>query len=615
MTHALMPPLVHETLAHVAARQPDAIAVACRGASLTYAQLMARASRLADRLRAAGVGRGTLVGLGVARSPDMIVAMLGAWMAGAAYVPVEPESPRERRLALLADAKAALVMTDAAHAREWAAWRALVVDADDGALGATDEPARGDDLAYVLYTSGSTGAPKGVMVDHAALAARIAEMQAAFDVGPGDRVSQFPSIGWDASLFDIFVALANGAALHVAVGDERAPGASHHRFLRESRITATLMPPSVLAALPEEPLPDLRILFLGGEAVTAGLVDRWGQGRRVFNLYGPTETTVWCTTAECRPGEAPTIGRPVGGAYARVLDRLRAARPGEAGEICIGGAGLARGYLGREDLTAERWIADPLQPDRTLYRTGDLGRFLPDGRLQFLGRMDRQVKVRGARVEPAEVEAALASHPLVRDAAVEPEAAPSGETRLVAYVALRDARPTDAPRRMTPLTRRELRTFLAARLLDPMIPSVFVEMPALPLTPNGKVDRRALPPARPLLAADAVEPPRDPIERIVADAWAQALGLDAVGLHESFFDLGGHSLLVADVQARLAATLGRPVEAVALFEHPTVAQLARHLAGEPEGATRVPVQDAEARANARLAARGRRRPRPDEVDA
>lgn len=588
MTHGFRP--AHESIERHARERPHAPALACGDDTLTYAQLVERAHHLARRLLARGVVNGDIVGLHVERSIDLVVGLIGILRAGAVYLPLDPEHPPGRRALVLRSARPRLVVTRAPI--DGAA--CMLLDEPEAPPAAPLPDPLPDDLAYVVYTSGSTGEPKGVMVDHAALACRVDEMTRAFGIGPGDRTTQYAAMAWDASLFDTLVGVCNGATLHVLRASERVPGPALVRHLRERRITAAFFPPSVLAAMPDADLPDLRIVFVGGESCRAGLVERWARGRAFYNLYGPTETTIWCTTEACAPGVEPTIGRPVTGSSVRIL----AAEADGVGEICIGGAGLARGYLDRPDLTAERFIT--LEGER-FYRTGDLGRILPDGNVECHGRLDDQVKVRGVRVELGDVEAALARHPLVRAAAVVAAPDARGDTRLIAYVVTAAAAPE--PRRAPNALRDSLRALLTERLPAPVVPSFFVEMSAFPLTASGKTDRAALPAIGPLLASEAAALPRTEMERVVAAAWCEALGLSAVGLHEPFFDLGGHSLLIADVQARLSRALGREIDVVVLFEHATVASLARHLSGTPV-AVPVAVQGVE-RGEARRAARAR----------
>ncbi|HSN85371.1 MAG TPA: non-ribosomal peptide synthetase, partial [Thermoanaerobaculia bacterium] len=422
-----------------------------------------------------------------------------------------------------------------------------------------------DTTAYIIYTSGSTGRPKGVPVSHGALRNLVEAQIAAFDLRPEDRLLQFAALTFDASVSEIFTALVSGACLVLVPRDRILPGPDLLACLRDERITAVTLPPSALAVLPEEDLPDLRTLIVAGEACPPDLPEKWGSRRRFLNAYGPTEATV-CATIE--HFAAPSIGRPIRGVTVHLLDRANRLAPrGSAGEICIGGTGVARGYLNRPDLTAERFVPDPFaaEPGGRLFRTGDLGRQRPDGRIDFLGRVDHQLKLRGFRIEPGEVEAVLRGHPEVLDAVV--VARPlDGLPVLVAYVVpAGEAIPESA-----------LRDHLRNRLPAHMIPGRFVPLDALPLTSRGKVDRRALP------APDAHRPglgesftaPRNRAEERIAALWAEVLGLDRVGVHDDFFELGGHSLLATRLLARLQADLGIEVPVRALFERPTVADLA-----------------------------------------
>ena len=588
-------PLAHEVVAAHAARAPAAPAVEDDQTIFSYGELHARSDALARALVAAGVEPEDVVGLRADRTAGGLVALLAIWKTGAAYLPLDPEAPPARLEAIVADAKPRLVLATRAPPTLWGA---PALDPDALAATASSLPrVRPDHAAYVLYTSGSTGAPKGVVVEHHALAHRVHALSG-FAVRPGDRVSQYTSWGWDASLFELFLALGAGATLRLIPPGIRRSGPALTRFLEEKRIDIAFFPPSVLAAMPPAPLPRLRAVMVGGDVFPRSLVETWGGARRFLNLYGPTETTVWMTTEECVPGREATLGRPIPGVHVRIVDdALARAPPGEAGEICIGGEGLARGYLDRPDATRERFVPDPEDPRARLYRTGDRGRILPDGRVEFLGRLDRQVKVRGVRIELGEVEAALAVLPGVCEAAVVADDDPRGGRRLVAYVVSREA--PDAPRLAPDDAARATRDALAGTLVDAMVPSVFVEMPALPRLPNDKLDRRALPSPEALRAPGGEpvrEPPRTPLEGLVAQAWAQELGLPHVGRHDNVFALGAHSLLATHVQARLERALGRPVDVVLLFEHPTVAALAERLARDDTPAPKPATGDAEARA-------------------
>ena len=596
--------LLHEQVAKVALAHPDAVALDAGARTMTYAELDRRAEALAGHLQELGVGPDVLVGLSVERSPEMVVGLLAILKAGGAYLPLDPAYPAERRALVLDDAKPLLVVTQPHLAPAFEAKGFRTVDAAAAYHGHRTRPGAGPrDLAYVIHTSGSTGRPKGVLVEHEGLRHRLRVVRETAGLGPGDRMLQFASLNFDASALELMLALGTGATLVLGTREQLLPGPPLARVLRERRVTAALLPPSVLAALPDEPLPDLRLLMAGGEALHAPLVERWGRGRRFHNLYGPTEATIYATAELCVPGRDPTLGFPLEGTTAQVLDAsLRPVPVGEPGEICLGGVGLARGYLHRPELTAERFVHDA--SGRRLYRTGDRGRVKPDGRIEFLGRLDRQVKVRGFRVEPGEVEDVLLRHPAVRDAAVEPSRDPRGEMRLVAYVVPKDS-PPSLPRHADDALRSDLRAFLAARLPEPMVPTSFLALPRLPFTPNGKVDRAALPLPETLAASDAAPPTlaRTDLERVLAEAWAEALGLPRVGLHEHVFDLGAHSLKVAQVQARVALVLGREVPVLAFFEHPTVAALAAHLGADAPSPA--PTDAARERGAARHAARGR----------
>ncbi|WP_272002971.1 amino acid adenylation domain-containing protein [Nannocystis radixulma] len=437
---------VHHLFADQAARTPDALAVVFDDghalATLTYRDLDVRANRLAHHLRDLGVGPDVLVGLGIARSPDLVVAMLAVLKAGGAYVPLDPAYPPARLAVMLADARPAVVVTQAAH-RELVAGDAALVCLDDDALALAARPTAAPQvavspghLAYAIYTSGSTGAPKAVLLEHRGLLNVALAQARTFELTPADRVLQFASPGFDAATFEVWLALGTGAALHLGARDVLAPGEPLARFLGRHRVTAVVLTPTVLAALPTAELPALRTVLVAGEACPAELVQRWAPGRRFFNLYGPTEATIWSTFALCTADleRPPTIGRPIANTRIHVLDAdLRPVPLGAPGELCISGLGLARGYHDRPDLTADRFCADPSGPGR-LYRSGDLVRLRPDGALEFLGRIDHQVKVRGVRIELGEIEAAIAEHPGVQQAVVVPREDTPGEPRLVAYV-------------------------------------------------------------------------------------------------------------------------------------------------------------------------------------
>jgi amino acid adenylation domain-containing protein len=440
-----------------------------------------------------------------------------------------------------------------------------------------------DHLAYIIYTSGSTGRPKGVLVPHRGLTNLAQVLCQTFGAGVGDRVLQFSSPTFDASLWDMSLALFSGATLCLVPREEIMPGPPLLHTLQDQGITIASFPPSVLACLPDTPLPTLHTLILGGEACPTDLVARWAPGRRLFNVYGPTECTICATIAACaNDGQRPPIGAPIANTEAYVLDAQGQPVPvGVVGELYLGGVGVARGYLGQPALTRERFVAHPFRSEEgaRLYRTGDLVRFHPDGQLEFVGRRDEQVKVHGVRIEPGEIEPVLREHPLVRDTVVvarvlDGEQAPE-QTSLVAYLVPHHSAPDPS----------ELREFLQCRLPSPMIPTVFVEIERLPLTSNGKVDRRALPAPPPRRAGQnrtsgTNGTPRTTLQQAIAAIWQRVLHLEQVNLHDNFFDLGGHSLHLGQVYSEVQAMTGKTIAIVDLFRYPTIASLSRFLSEE-----------------------------------
>jgi amino acid adenylation domain-containing protein len=570
---------VHEMFERHAGRTPEKVAAVFEGQQLTYAGLNRRANRLARHLRRLGVGPETLVGLCVERSAEMLISLLAIHKAGGAYVPLDPSYPRERLRFMLEDSRVSVLLTRQELLGSLPAHAAKVVrlDADADAIARESEEnpsvaVAPENLAYVIYTSGSTGKPKGVLVQHRGLSNLTEAQLASFRIQSDARVLQFASFSFDASIFEIVMALRSGATLVLATRDSSLPGPPLMKLLREQAITDVTLPPSVLAVLPEEPLPELRTVIVAGEACPVDLVKRWGVGRRFFNAYGPTESTVWATVSECAPdGHAPTIGRPIINTRIHVLDaRLRPVPVGVPGELHIGGVGLARGYLNNPDLTAERFVPDPFsaEPGARLYRTGDLARYLSGGEIDFLGRIDSQVKVRGFRIEPGEIEAALRRCSGVREASVIAKSGGVGNVRLVAFVA------ADAA---TPPTVADLRAGLKDALPDYMLPASFVVLETLPLTANGKVDRRALERlddegvAAPGVSSVA---PRDAAEQVIAGVWQEALQVEKVGIDDNFFDLGGHSLLIVNVHTKLKGLFEKEVPMADMFKYPTVRLLA-----------------------------------------
>ncbi|MGN6381061.1 MAG: amino acid adenylation domain-containing protein [Dyella sp.] len=569
---------IHEWFEAHVARAPAAVAVACGAASMSYDALNRAANRLAHRLRAAGVKPDDRVAICLGRSLEMAVCVLSVLKAGAAYVPLDPAYPEERLRYIVQDCAPALLLTHGACPDVAGDVPVVELDSARGYPESDPSPAEigltSANLAYVIYTSGSTGLPKGAMVEHRNASNLAAAQLAYFEPGPGSKVLQFASFSFDACVFEMLLAFCHGGTLVVPASGSLLAGETLVDVVEAAGITHTLLPPAVLAALPARAsLDTVRVLVSGGDVVTQDVVRRWAPGRRLFNAYGPTEITVAASLHECAadaPG-APPIGRPLPNTRIYVLDAHREPVPvGVVGELYIGGAGVARGYLDRPELTAERFVADPFgtDPDARMYKTGDLGRWRPDGTIDFLGRNDFQVKIRGFRIELGEIEARLRECAGVREAAVVAREDTPGDKRLVAYYAGAAESTVEA-----------LRSYLADRLPGYMVPAAFVRMDALPLSPNGKLDRKALPaPSGSACAAQEYEAPRGDIEVALADIWAQLLKVGRIGRRDHFFQLGGHSLLTVRVISRLRDRLGVEVPVSAMFTRPTLAEFAEVVA-------------------------------------
>ncbi|MEW5926515.1 MAG: amino acid adenylation domain-containing protein [Gemmatimonadota bacterium] len=573
---------VHGLLAAQAARTPDAPALAFRGRATSHGELDRRANRLANHLRALGVGPETRVGVCLERTPELVTALVAVLKAGGAYVPLDPAYPADRLAWMVADSGAAVLVTQAHLAgrlpREGV--RVVALDAERGSIDARPEaaPESGalpENLSHVIYTSGSTGRPKGTMIRHSSVVVLLHWLREAMTDEERSAALFATSVSFDVSVAEIFGTLAWGGKLVLA------ENALELAELSEPVVTAGMVPTAAAELLRAGGIPaGVRTLNLSGEALPPDLaraIHALGTVRTLNNLYGPTEDTTFSTHWRVEPGaDRVLVGRPVAGTRAYVLDgELRPVPPGVAGEMYLAGAGLARGYLGRPGLTAERFVPDPFGPaGGRMYRVMDRVRWTPAGELEYLGRTDFQLKVRGFRVEPGEIEAALRAHPRVREAVVAARDGAAGGPRLVAYVvAAGEAPPAD-----------ELRAWLRERLPEPMVPSAFVALAAIPTTPSGKTDRRALPAPEGGAGAAAYAPPRTSAEQLLAEIVADVLGLERVGVHDRFFDIGGHSLLATRVVARVRRELGIQLPLRALFEAPTVAELAGRLAAEQPGA-------------------------------
>ncbi|MEU7575985.1 amino acid adenylation domain-containing protein [Streptomyces sp. NPDC041068] len=577
---------VVEAFEEWAGRSPDAIAVRHGVDALSYGELDARANRLARHLVGLGVGREGRVGLCLPRGIDMVVAELAVWKAGGAFVPLDPEYPADRLGYVIEDSAAEVVLGTGDALADVAVGTARVVRLDDTETerAVAAQPAErpgvtvlSDQLAYVIYTSGSTGRPKGVALAHHGVVNLAESMRPALDLRAGVVMLQFASFSFDGSVLDVAVALASGATLAVASAEERTEPAALTGMIRETGVAAASVVPSVLRVLDPQDVPGVRNWVLGGELLTADLASRWTAQARVWNTYGPTEATVMATVGPVDTGigshdEPPPIGRPLGNMRTYVLDGfLRPVPPGVTGELYVAGPGVARGYTGRPELTAERFVACPFGAGGRMYRTGDLARWTTDGQLVFAGRADEQVKLRGFRVEPGEVEAVLAGHAAVGQAAVIAREDLPGDKRLVAYVVPVTDAAAEAEGIDGAIDPEALRAFVGARLPEYMVPATVVVLDALPLTVNGKLDPAALP--APERAVRGGRDPHTPVESVLCGLFAEALGVERVGADDSFFALGGDSIL-SMMLVSAARRAGLAITARQVFEHRTPAALA-----------------------------------------
>jgi amino acid adenylation domain-containing protein len=571
---------VHDLVDAQIRRTPDAIAVSSDTESLTYDALDRISNRVARRLGELGVRPGSLVAVCVTRTPRMVAAVLAVLKAGGAYVPLDPEYPRDRLEFMLADCGAAAIITEASIAEVLPdrSTPRLLLD-DDVALARTsDAPvstgATPSHPAYVIYTSGSTGRPKGVVVPHRAMVNLLATMGRAPGITASDVLLAVTTLAFDIAGVEAFLPLTVGAQVVVADRADTLDGERLKRRLARSGATLLQATPATWRMLLDagwDGTPKVRMIT-GGEAIGRAFADALMERSPVlWNLYGPTETTIYSAGEQVPADRSPiTIGRPVGNTTLYILDNSgQAAPPGVKGELYIGGAGLADGYLNRPDLTAERFLPDPFSAvaGARMYRTGDLARFTAEGRVDYLGRADFQIKLRGFRIELAEIEAVLSEVPSVRDAiaVVRTDAA---EPRLVAYLRAVDGAAIDMA---------AVRQHLREKLPTYMVPSHFVTVSTWPRTPNGKVDRKALPAPANTAEGSVYVAPQNDAERKIAEVWRELLRVDRVGAHDNFFDLGGHSLLIVTLQSKLSAAFGREVRIVDLFRFPTVQALARHL--------------------------------------
>ncbi len=575
---------LHELIQEQVKHSPDAVAVVYQDQQMSYLELDHRANQLAFFLRRFGVGTDERVGICAERSIEMVVGLLGILKSGGAYLPLDPAYPAERLAFMLSDAQPPVLLTQQRLLNQLPGYAGKIacLDAEWTRISAesTDEPASAgapESAAYVIYTSGSTGRPKGAMIPHGGICNRLIWMQEEYQLNAGDRVLQKTPFSFDVSVWEFFWPLMTGACLVMA-----APGGHQDRAylideIEKRRITTIHFVPSMLQALLEgdglDRCSTLKRVICSGEALPYELKQRFlrSLGAEIHNLYGPTEASVDVTYWDCKQEvdrQVVPIGRPISNTQIYLLDRhLNAVPAGIPGELHIGGAGLARGYLGRAELTAEKFVPDPFgtKEGARLYKAGDLARYLPGGSIEFLGRIDFQVKIRGFRIELGEIEEAIAQHPSIREAAVLCREDKPGQQRLVAYF---------VPRAGEPVLDKEMRSFLKERLPEYMIPAAFVPMDEMPLNSNGKLDRKALPrPEQTGGSEHEFAAPRSPLEEILAGVWSELLDVERVGIHDNFFDLGGQSLLATRFITKVQELLPVEIPLRALFEAPTIAQL------------------------------------------
>lgn len=617
--------LIHGRFEAQAALTPEAVAVNLADRRLTYRELNHRANQLAHYLRARNIGPDVFVGICSDRTVELVVGLLGILKAGGTYVPIDPQYPPERRAFMLQDSKSSIILTERAFAGDFAdpATPIVLLDDDWPAIaresGANPENLVGpDNLAYVIYTSGSTGVPKGTLISHRNVVRLFDATHAWFEFGPTDVWTLFHSVAFDFSVWELWGALFYGGRLVVVpFGLSRSPH-EFRRLLDAEGVTILNQTPSAFRQLMRAdevaagtPALQLRYVIFGGEALDLASLrpwfDRHGDAHpRLVNMYGITETTVHVTyrpvgAADLDAGSV--IGKPIPDLQIHLLDsQQQPVAAGEPGEIHVGGAGVSRGYLNRPELTAQRFIDNPFSahPGERLYRSGDLARYLPSGDLEYLGRIDQQVKIRGFRIELGEIAAELNQCEGVRDSVVIVVDSPSGEKALAAYL----VRQTQAPVDIADIRRR-----LRVRLPEYMVPASLTCIDALPLTVNGKLDVKALPAAdrNPGLAPVAGLPEATPLQRSIREIWRDILQINEPGLDQNFFDVGGTSLHVAEVHARLQAVLGREFSITELFAHSTIRALAGHFSSEvPTAETTEARLRAQRQRNALSAQRNRR---------
>jgi amino acid adenylation domain-containing protein/FkbM family methyltransferase len=581
---------IHQLFEEQVDKTPDTIAVVFEKQHLTYRELNRKSNQLAHYLLSIKtdsdnsplITGNCLVGICIERSPEMIIGILGILKAGGAYVPLDPTYPEERLAYMIEDSNIQLLLTQrnipASNSGLQSKINSLklkILSLDPDEIGGEcgENPIRhvfSENLAYMIYTSGSTGKPNGVELSHRGLCNLVKEQIRMFGVQPGSRILQFASLSFDASIYEIIMALCSGSQLYLSEQKTLIPGAELVQLINQSAITHTVLPPSVLATMSADDLPCLKTVITAGEQCSLNIANAWSKNRRFFNAYGPTEATVCTTICECDSEDVPPIGRPISNFHLYILDQnLQPVPVGIPGELFVGGCGLARGYHKRPGATAEKFIPNPFTKEsgQRMYRTGDMVKYLLGGNIEFLGRIDHQVKIRGFRIEPGEIEAQLADYPGVKDCVVVARQDGSDHKQLVAYVV--------ADRE---LETTELRDYVKGKLPDYMVPAYFITLEKLPMTPNGKIDRNALSFHEQIQQQKpyAVSPETD-AEREIEEVWREVLNQENFGLDDNFFDMGGHSLLLVRVQSKLKQIFDKDIPVFNLFQYPTIRSLANYL--------------------------------------
>lgn len=578
---------IHDLIAARAQEAPESVALVFHSRAWTYQMLNQRANQLAHFLKSHGIKAAEPVAIFIHRSPEMIVAMLGLLKSGAIFMPIDPICPMERIEFMLKDAGARFILTQNSLLSSLpdSDLQCICLDTDSEKIGleSSENPEVELDprsLAYIIYTSGSTGKPKGTMVQHEGLVNLAQALIGEFHIDRDTRFLQFASLSFDATIAEIFPTLLAGAKLYLAERQTLVSANDLLDLLRQQRISHIILPPSVLSVLPELHLDSLKVVISAGEACNRTIIDRWIAGRTVVNAYGPTEVTVCASTFQIDELERFSvipIGRPIQNMQLFILDpQMNPVPVGVTGELYIGGIGLARGYINRPDLTAEKFVPDPFSSVKggRLYRTGDLARHLPDGNVEFLGRFDYQVKIRGYRIELEEIETVLEKHPAIAEVLV---MANAKKDKLFAYY-------TVHPFVKKEITTQDLRAYLFHFLPEYMVPANFFQLETMPLTSSGKIDRKALPSIEQFQkdGSDRSAIPVTMTEQMIAAIWQRVLQIDTIGRNDNFFDLGGHSLNMIQAQLMLKQEFGREISLVDMFKYPTVATLAKFFQFEPD---------------------------------